>query len=872
VEMDQQHLRAVQLASVSLVALAALAVKIRRNRPTEWERTLEKVSQGVVVVRVSCAMAFDMNDAGFSVATGFIVDRVLGIIMTNRHVVTTGPVTADAVLLNKEEVELTPLYADPVHDFGFFRYNPAHVKYMQVHQIPLTPQKARVGLDVRVVGNDAGEKVSILSGTLARLDRSAPDYGSHVYNDFNTFYMSCASNTSGGSSGSPVVDYQGNAIALNAGTSTKSASSYYLPLERPLRALRLLQAALTSGSDVCASHAIPRGSIGCVFVHKAFGEIRRLGLRVETEALVRAAVPQETGMLVVEQLVPGGTACNVLQPGDVLLRVEGKRHPTRMDWCTTFLQLEDLVDDSVGEEITIHIERGFQELSFILRVTDLHELSPTSLLEVGGCSLHALSFQQARNWNLMPGSVHASYSGYMLSNVGVPSRAIIKELNAVRTPTLEDFLATLLTLHDGARVPLRYVVPLYSQYQERLAVITIDRTWFACVRYDLDAKSGRWVASKPPPPPPPPPLEPQHVKMLLGGPPEVQAITPMLVRVLFDIPYQVDGVADRKFVGTGLVVSAERGLVLVDRNTVPVALGDARVEFASTVEVPATTLFLHPTHNFGLVQYDPRHVHDNCIGSAVLSDVPLEVGDECMFVGLSKTEAARPVFQQCVVRELCVMHVRTASVPRFRPINEEIVRFDLGLSLDDTIGGVFVDSKGAVKAVWFNYCNCSSDEELYEQFEGLPIQAVIPSIEQHLRCSNLVSLLPTENADSTGQHEVSVPDSLQLYFLDAELKLVSLSKACGTSEGSGLGLSREWAAKLSECGGGKRQVLIVRRLMPGLTALKEGDLILAIEGRAVNTFTEVEAAIKRDHAEITILRDRKEQTVTAQCSRVKHDN
>lgn len=32
------------------------------------------------------------------------------------------------------------------------------------------------------------------------------------------------------------------AIALNAGTSTKSASSYYLPLERPARALRLLQA------------------------------------------------------------------------------------------------------------------------------------------------------------------------------------------------------------------------------------------------------------------------------------------------------------------------------------------------------------------------------------------------------------------------------------------------------------------------------------------------------------------------------------------------------------------------------------------------------------------------------------------------------
>jgi len=111
----------------SLTALAGclLTLTATAAEDTAWSATLERISSGVVSIRVDSTRAFDTEWNSSSQATGFVVDAERGLILTNRHVVTPGPVVAEAIFRNNEEVRLTPIYRDPVHDFGFFRYDPA---------------------------------------------------------------------------------------------------------------------------------------------------------------------------------------------------------------------------------------------------------------------------------------------------------------------------------------------------------------------------------------------------------------------------------------------------------------------------------------------------------------------------------------------------------------------------------------------------------------------------------------------------------------------------------------------------------------------------------------------------------------------------
>jgi pro-apoptotic serine protease NMA111 len=797
------------VATAAAPAEAARQAAAVEGNP-DWAETLERIAGSVVSIDVDATRAFDTEWNTTAQATGFVVDAERGLILTNRHVVTSGPVTAEATFLNREEVQLFPVYRDPVHDFGIYHYDPKKLRFIRPQALPLYPEGAQIGREIRVVGNNAGEQLSILAGTLARLDRDAPEYGIGKYNDFNTFYLQAASGTSGGSSGSPVIDIRGRVVGLNAGGANGAASSFYLPLGRVRRALSLIQ----------AGKPVTRGTLYTVFNYMPYDELERLGLDAGTEAAVRKDFPRYTGMLVVTEVLPGSPSENVLQPGDILVRVNGH-------YVAQFEPLEDVLDASVNGQVEVELERGGKFVSAKLPVGDLHAITPAAYAEFGDAVVHSLSYQQARQFNVPLRGVYVANPGYVFGAAGIPRGAVVLTLNERSTDTLKDFEAGIAQLGDGDHATVRFFT-VDDPNNTDLRAVRMDRLWFPAHHCDRDDSVGLWDCKDLPAGPAPKPVAVTSTQFPKFSDARLNALAPSLAMVTFDMPYSVSGITDRNYHGTGLVVDAARGLVVVDRNTVPVAVGDVTVTFAGTVEVPGRVVYIHPQHNYAVVAYDPALIGSTPVRSATLTPRPLAAGESVWVVGLTPDSQIHA--RSTEIASIDPLDLPLSRTMRFRDSNLETVQL---VNPPNEFDGVLADKAGNVLGTWSSFAY-DNGREIAQDTRGVPIELVADMIDR-------------------------VQKHRPLHSLETELGVLPLAAA------RQLGLSEAWTQRLAQHTPTRREALSIVRLVGGSQAaerLQQGDLLLAIDGEVVTRFREVERAVAdKARVSVTVWRDASERNI-----------
>jgi S1-C subfamily serine protease len=295
------------------------------------------------------------------------------------------------------------------------------------------------------------------------------------------------------------------------------------------------------------------------------------------------------------------------------------------------------------------------------------------------------------------------------------------------------------------------------------------------------------------------------------------------------IPYRLDGVHGDQFHGTGLIVDTERGLVVVDRETVPIALADITITFAGSLEVPGELVYLHPAHNLAVVRYDPALIGDSKVEAAVLRDVDLEVGAPVWMVGLTSTE--RVVSRRTLIARREPMQMPLTHPPRFRDTNLELATLE---EAAQTVGGVLADRFGRVTAFWASFSS-GSDAATEGFFGAIPTWHLERMIE------------PLRRGEPVAWHTVGL-----------ELEPLTLADARDR------GLTDRQARRIERSDPENRRVLSVLRRSrgtPGDALFRVGDLILAIDGRPVTRMRHLARLDRGRRAVVEVLRDGVEQTL-----------
>ena len=413
------------------IFLLLYGVALNSQAAHNWTDQIAAFKPMVVNVETSSEVVFEAEAKGTSFATGFVVDAERGIIATNRHVTGSSPAYVKINFYDGSFTEAKIFYYDPTHDFGFYQINPNEVEFdLKAVQLGAWRNLA-LGDELLLIGNNDKEEYSIKEGKVANLNVNKGNrHSSYIHTTFDR---------TGGSSGSPVWNTQGDVIAIHArGTDT---SSFELPIEYLIDTLTRIQ----NGTS------IHRGEIGVDLELISIGEaIKHFRLPESSRTEIG---PSESGtpkVIQIESIIPLTTGANFLRASDIIYRINDKL--IRDDLYT----FDAILNDRVGEDVLLEIYRNGEQMTVKLPVEDLEHKKLRRFVRFAGSIFHDITPDLRRMLFFKAEGVYLPHAdaGSSFSRVGIRERSgnskvVIQEINGRAIHNLNDFIASCNEISDG---------------------------------------------------------------------------------------------------------------------------------------------------------------------------------------------------------------------------------------------------------------------------------------------------------------------------------------------------------------------------------------------------------------------------------------
>ncbi len=134
-----------------------------------------------------------------------------------------------------------------------------------------------------------------------------------------------------------------------------------------------------------------------------------------------------------------------------------------------------------------------------------------------------------------------------------------------------------------------------------------------------------------------------------------------------------------------MIISTDPPLIICDRDTIPISIGNIFITFANSIIIPGKLLYLHPMYNYAILTYDKTLLGETLVKAIELSDKDLVQGDSVYLVGFC--EVYLPEIKKTTVSKIINVKVAERDPPRWRAINVE------GITVDDPIGSQGIRKK-----------------------------------------------------------------------------------------------------------------------------------------------------------------------------------
>jgi hypothetical protein len=389
---------------------------------------------------------------------------------------------------------------------------------------------------------------------------------------------------------------------------------------------------------------------------------------------------------------------------------------------TRFIEITNVLDANVQKCITMTIQRRSKRIELILKVDNLHDLTPCRYLMINTSVFHDFSYQKAQRYRLP-----VRDSGLFCSKGGLfgfeKEGSLLQEIDGKSIQNLDEFLEAIQSIPGKTMLNIiscsaktTYVVDGKQVVIAQRTFSNVNKVVYSTMPFNRllcrmelaawDFTIGQWVKSEIPFVTP---LEIGLVqKAVIAAPshkkyPKASCIINSIVDVHAFYPLAVDGILDSSKYGCGLVLNETLGLVLVSREVVKSEFCTIIIEMFGSIKTPGKVFFSHPAYNYAILTYDPKLI-DAPVQRAKLSTTEIQPGDPVLSFAANNSWLLD--ISTAFVAGMYTVSISPECVGAKRSLSMEVL--SVGATSGNTansIGSGLIDEEGIVQALWFDkYC------------------------------------------------------------------------------------------------------------------------------------------------------------------------